>query len=183
MPDIRLIASDMDGTLLSADLTVSPRNAEAIRAAQEKGVIFAVCSGRFAQFGAMKMREAGISCPVIAANGACIWDDAEKKIIKTFPIPAKTALKVNALLREYGVYYCIFAPDLITASQEGTTHLKSFWKHPVLTETYGLGFSNKAADIERTAAEGKALKFYVGRLPDNVYERLDADLKKSMEFM
>ena len=37
MPDIRLIASDMDGTLLDAQGRISPRTLSALRKAQEKG--------------------------------------------------------------------------------------------------------------------------------------------------
>lgn len=178
MRKIRLIAADMDGTLLNKQLEISPRNAAAIKAAQQKGVLFSVCSGRFCQFGAMKTKEAGISCPVVGANGASIWDDKVNRIVETFPLPADTAKTVNALLRSYDIYYCVFAPDMITVSREGTTHLKSFWNHPSLTEGYDLRFSSSAEDARKAAEEGKALKFYVGRLPDDVYQKVTDDLSQ-----
>ncbi|MGB7595060.1 MAG: Cof-type HAD-IIB family hydrolase [Erysipelotrichaceae bacterium] len=43
---IRFIATDMDGTLLTHDKKISVKNLEALRAAQEKGVILALASGR-----------------------------------------------------------------------------------------------------------------------------------------
>lgn len=43
---IKLIASDMDGTLLDAHMSVSPENAEAIRFANDAGVEFMVATGR-----------------------------------------------------------------------------------------------------------------------------------------
>jgi len=43
---IRFIATDMDGTLLTHDKKISPKNLEALRLAQEKGVILALASGR-----------------------------------------------------------------------------------------------------------------------------------------
>ena len=43
---IKLIVSDMDGTLLAHDSSISKGNIEAIRYAQSKGVQFAIATGR-----------------------------------------------------------------------------------------------------------------------------------------
>ena len=65
MKEIRMIASDMDGTLFNSEREISDRNAAAILAAQKKGVLFALCTGRISQFGALHVNFKGISCPVI----------------------------------------------------------------------------------------------------------------------
>ena len=44
--DIRLIAIDLDGTLLDSDKRIPPRNIEAIRRAAREGVKIVLCSGR-----------------------------------------------------------------------------------------------------------------------------------------
>lgn len=46
---IKLIASDMDGTLLDAHMSISTENTEAIRMANELGIEFMVATGRNAQ--------------------------------------------------------------------------------------------------------------------------------------
>ena len=46
MKPIRLIAMDMDGTLLNSRQELSAGNVAALRAAEEKGVKLAICSGR-----------------------------------------------------------------------------------------------------------------------------------------
>lgn len=46
MPDYKLIASDLDGTLLLPDMTVSPQNLQAIQVLAQKGVHFVPASGR-----------------------------------------------------------------------------------------------------------------------------------------
>ena len=43
---IKIIASDMDGTLLNSDHKISDENLKAIREAQEKGIHFAIATGR-----------------------------------------------------------------------------------------------------------------------------------------
>ena len=46
MTNIRLLALDLDGTLLGADSRVPQENARAVRLAQEAGVQVALCTGR-----------------------------------------------------------------------------------------------------------------------------------------
>ena len=44
--NIKLIALDMDGTLLTSDKTITPRTIEALKSAHEKGAEIAICTGR-----------------------------------------------------------------------------------------------------------------------------------------
>ena len=43
---MKLIAIDLDGTLLSGNKMISKENAEAIRTCQEAGHVVAICTGR-----------------------------------------------------------------------------------------------------------------------------------------
>ncbi len=43
---IKLIAADMDGTLLSRNHTISKENVAAIKSAESKGIRFAIATGR-----------------------------------------------------------------------------------------------------------------------------------------
>ena len=61
---IKLIASDMDGTLLDAHMSVSPENAEAIRFANDAGVEFMVATGRNYQEARAALDEVGIDCAI-----------------------------------------------------------------------------------------------------------------------
>ena len=44
--DLRLIAFDLDGTLLRSDKSISPRTMHALHAAQERGVLLVPATGR-----------------------------------------------------------------------------------------------------------------------------------------
>ena len=67
---IRLIATDLDGTLLGADGAIPARNAEAIRRAREKGVIVCIATGRIHATSVPFQRALGLDTPIIAVNGA-----------------------------------------------------------------------------------------------------------------
>ncbi len=66
---IRLIALDLDGTLLNAEKTISPRNREALTRAAEAGVTIALASGRMTACIAPTAERLGIDCFIIAYNG------------------------------------------------------------------------------------------------------------------
>ena len=67
---IKLIASDMDGTLLNDDHMISEENLKAIRKAQEMGRHFTIVTGR--DYGAVKsyLEECNLKCECILSNGA-----------------------------------------------------------------------------------------------------------------
>ena len=81
MPDIRLIASDMDGTLLDAQGRISPRTLSALRKAQEKGVIFTMCTGRFHTHCCALARDMGLNCSIIASNGGSVFDGISQRMV------------------------------------------------------------------------------------------------------
>jgi Cof subfamily protein (haloacid dehalogenase superfamily) len=66
---IRLVVSDIDGTLALAGEKLSERTKAAIRRLTEKGVTFALASGRTFYNAITPALEMGLDCPVISAGG------------------------------------------------------------------------------------------------------------------
>lgn len=71
---MRLIASDLDGTLLNDIGEISQANAKAIKKALENGIKFVVATGRSYNAANKPLLTAGISCPIICLNGANTYD-------------------------------------------------------------------------------------------------------------
>lgn len=71
---IKLVAVDMDGTLLGPDGHVSDRNAHIIRCMQSKGVELLVCTGRSYEDAVLPLEEAKLRAPVVCMNGASTYD-------------------------------------------------------------------------------------------------------------
>lgn len=71
---IRLVASDMDGTLLAPDGTVTGRTADTIKRLQRAGIGFVVCTGRAYEDARAPLDARGISCDMICMNGAAVYD-------------------------------------------------------------------------------------------------------------
>lgn len=99
-----MIASDMDGTLLTSHLSISELNKDAVLKAQEQGIEFMVATGRAYTEAKPPLEDAGIRCGMITGNGAQAFD-ADGNEIFTISIDKKIAKKVMVILRENGLYF------------------------------------------------------------------------------
>jgi len=104
---IKIIASDMDGTLLNSVQQISEENKEAILKAQAQGVEFVVATGRSYQEATYVLGEAGLKCPIICVNGAEIRSK-EGDILSATPISKQMAREVAEKLRALDIYFEIY---------------------------------------------------------------------------
>src|SRR6056297_1137635 len=75
MNDIKLIAVDLDGTLLQEDRSITERDVRAIRAARERGVKVVLATGRMYSTTVPYARQLDLTdTPLICFNGAYITD-------------------------------------------------------------------------------------------------------------
>lgn len=77
-----ILASDMDGTLISSNKDVSKKNREAIKYFVDRGGIFTLATGRMVQAVKGFIDDLNIKCPTMLHNGAKIYDFKEEKVIK-----------------------------------------------------------------------------------------------------
>ena len=105
MPDVRIIALDLDGTLLDSQKRLSEVNRDALARAAAKGVLIVPTTGRF--FGMMPpaVRDLPFVRYAITINGAQVYDRATGAAIVREEIPLATALSVMELLDGYDVVY------------------------------------------------------------------------------
>ena len=109
-PDIKLIATDMDGTLLDADhVTVPERNIKALRAASERGVAIAIASGRTWSLIADAVEQLGLMDYAVISNGAAVRDIRHHHRIYEHSIPNAQALALIDVLHRRRIpfeFYC-----------------------------------------------------------------------------
>jgi Cof subfamily protein (haloacid dehalogenase superfamily) len=95
----KLVATDLDGTLLRTDETASRRTLEAIAATIAAGIPFVICTARPARWIRPLAPLVGGRGTAICANGGVIWDIGSERVVRQFPIPSEVALEVVARLR------------------------------------------------------------------------------------
>ena len=105
MRDVRLIALDLDGTLLNSAKQLTERNRRALERAAERGVEIVPSTGRF--FGGMPqaVRELPFVRYAITINGAAVYDAAEKRDVYTAEMTAAAATDIMAYLDTLPVIY------------------------------------------------------------------------------
>jgi Cof subfamily protein (haloacid dehalogenase superfamily) len=74
---MRLVAIDMDGTLLSSDKEISKENIDAINDAVKHGHVVMICSGRSQEDIMVFLKEQGLSIPFAGSNGAIVYADSK----------------------------------------------------------------------------------------------------------
>lgn len=71
---IRLIALDLDQTLFGHDLIIAPPVSDAVTRALQAGLFVTIATGREAKLASRFAKELGLTMPIIAAQGGCIYD-------------------------------------------------------------------------------------------------------------
>jgi Cof subfamily protein (haloacid dehalogenase superfamily) len=100
LSSVRLVATDLDGTLLSPSGTVTERAREAVRAARDAGVVVVPVTGRPPQALWELAEECGLGPFGICANGAALVDIDRRSVIEVEPLAGEIAIGLVDLLRE-----------------------------------------------------------------------------------
>lgn len=118
---VRLIATDIDGTLLNERKEISPRSLRAIRDARERGITVAIASGRFAENVYVLLEQYGLRLPIIAINGARVVDENLRDLSISTMEPRAARETLDTLL-SWGSDYFIFGDRFICTSSRELTH-------------------------------------------------------------
>ncbi|EWH20084.1 HAD family hydrolase, partial [Bacillus haynesii] len=115
---MKMIAVDLDGTLLNSESKISKENIDAIKKAREHGIEVVVATGR-ASFDVQAIFEpTGIKTWIISANGAVIHDP-EGRLYHSVPLDRKRAEGILRWLEENNYYYEVFSDEAIFTPQNG----------------------------------------------------------------
>jgi hypothetical protein len=87
----RLVATDLDGTLLRSDGTVSTRTVAAIREARASGVEVLAVTARSPWSTSPVAAGCGMGPLAVCGNGAVVWDVAEARLVEHTPLAAQEA--------------------------------------------------------------------------------------------
>lgn len=109
----KLIAIDIDGTLIDSKGEVSEENKLAIKKAKEKGTEVVLTSGRIPQSIEPIAQEIGANNYLIAGNGALVFDIKENKIIYGEYLSKKKVIEIVKFCKENNVFYNIYLKDRI----------------------------------------------------------------------
>lgn len=100
MSSVRLIAIDIDGTLLDSNFQVSERNLETLRRANSLGIEIALATGRRHNFALPVAQALGFNVTLISSNGA-ITKASDGTLFHRDPLPLPAVLELVAHMTEF----------------------------------------------------------------------------------
>ena len=107
---IKLIASDMDGTLLNNNHLIPKENLEAIKKAEEMGVKFAISTGRMYEDVKPLLDECGLRCQCIVLNGG-EYIDEDGNVLEGIYIGKEEARKIINMIKNEDIVAEIYTSD------------------------------------------------------------------------
>ena len=109
----KLIAMDIDGTLLNSYGEVSEKNKEAIEMALQKNIEVVLTSGRMPKAILPIANEINANKYIISGNGAAIYDVQNDKIIYNSYLTKKKVLEIIDICEKNSMFYNVYTNDVI----------------------------------------------------------------------
>jgi Cof subfamily protein (haloacid dehalogenase superfamily) len=107
----RLVAFDLDGTLLGEELLLRPRVLDAVGKMHERGVQGCIVTGRMYQAALPFARQLQFMTPLVCYQGAAVIDTQSDEVLLDVPLPNEQALDLNAYAHRNGLHIQLYAND------------------------------------------------------------------------
>lgn len=130
----KLIAIDLDGTLLNSEKRISSENKSKLQLAMDRGVKVVVCSGRVYSGARVYAREIGSNGPLIACNGAIIREMDTESFLYSNTMTIDDSLKVIDICRSEDIYFHIYIGDTLYTEKLGYSSLLYYNRNIELPE-------------------------------------------------
>lgn len=149
---IKLIACDMDGTLLNSRHEIDEENIEAIRNAEKSGIVFAISTGREYDNVEPFLKKHNIRCQCVLMNGA-EYRDEYGNIVEVINIDTHIAAKIIDVLNKDKVSARIFTNRGVYTSDTKEEALKEM--------TYRTLAFNPEMSLDEAREEAKKQPYFV----------------------
>lgn len=107
----RLLAFDLDGTLLGNDLQIRPASIAAIQTARELGYKVVMVTGRHHIMAWPYHHQLNLDTPLLACNGTYAWDFARGEALFAKPLTKAEATALLGLIRLHDVHALLYLRD------------------------------------------------------------------------
>lgn len=111
----KIIALDVDGTLLNDEHVLTEQTKHTIRLVHDLGATIVLCTGRGPGNAIPVMEELGLAGTIITHNGAATIRTADRSIMHQYPFRSQDLAYFISYCREHGIHY-----DLSTPTEQHT---------------------------------------------------------------
>lgn len=148
----RLIAFDMDGTMLDEKKELPEKNMQAIKAAAEKGCFIVPATGRMVGGMPKEIRELPFVRYYITMNGALVWDEQEKKSIYSSEMDCEEVLRLFRYLDDLPVGYDCYHKGQGYISEEMFSQIEQYFEKIPRMINYVKNIRTKVPELKAAIA-------------------------------
>ena len=112
----KLVAIDLDGTLLNSFGEVSDKTKKALKKAKSEGVEIILASGRPISSTESLATELGVDNYLISGNGAAVYDIKAQKIVYDRFLTKEQVLEIADICEQNSFFYNVYTEDEVIAS-------------------------------------------------------------------
>jgi len=114
----RLIAMDLDDTLLTDELTVTEPTRQALHQAIAHGVHITIATGRMFDSAQKIARQVGLNVPIITYQGSLIKNLLDEKVLYERSIPSDVAREIYDYCQESGLHLQSYIDDKLYVAED-----------------------------------------------------------------
>lgn len=148
--NIKLVAIDLDDTLLDSGLRIAEECVKAIQAVRDKGIIVTLATGRMFSSALPYAQELKVDVPLITYQGALVKNSQSQEILYYEPVPSDLAKEVIRLFRTAQIHYHSYFDDKLymeNLTEQGRMYASLAGVEPHLTK-----------DLLQDVVENEAIK-------------------------
>lgn len=160
---MKLIAIDLDGTLLNHNHEISEENIKAIKHAQDKGIQVSIATGRAQKDVLSILKKAGLNTHIISNNGSSIHLNTGEKL-KSISLSKEEVKPILEWLEDNKYFYEISNDHSIFSFHKGFEYLSE--------EIENLKARNADIDINQVEYMYSILKGQKGVIPVDSYKEI-----------
>ncbi|WP_307588268.1 Cof-type HAD-IIB family hydrolase [Paenibacillus wynnii] len=135
----RLLALDMDGTLLNDEQLITPETAKWIQKAKNAGVYVCLSTGRAFRSALPYAEQLGLLTPMVTVNGSEVWR-APNQLYRRSLMDPQLVTKMHDMALEYGIWFWAYSLNEV--------HKQDNWDGDVKNrEWLKFGYSTEDDDI------------------------------------
>jgi Cof subfamily protein (haloacid dehalogenase superfamily) len=163
----KLVAFDLDGTLIGTDLTIRPRVREAVARMLRRGVAGCVVTGRMYRATLPYVRELGFETPVVCYQGAAVVDPGHDTVLLDVPLRNAIVLELTALAHRDGMHLQLYRNDEYYAEERNRfsdLYARLSGVQPVVVPSLARAFETSDATKAVVIADAPTAAKYAERL-------------------
>jgi len=132
-PSIRLVAIDLDDTLLNHEKEISHENLKALNDAQKQGIIISLVTGRMYIAATRFAKALGLDVPIVTYQGGLIRTGLSHQTLFEAPLSIDSTLAVSQVLESHNGMMNVAIDDIFYADSESVIaeRYRNFHRTPV----------------------------------------------------